>query len=260
MPLMSWHEQARQLIEQYCAATLALRAEAGVDEVHGYRIAARRLLALLALWRPLIHQPGLERRLLRATSRLSALRDAQVYAERFGGKVAKGKKLRVPLLSVRLDRWLGRLGQVPAGFNPLPVYQLQLALSLADGVAGLDGLSDNPKAQLRHWHKLRLLLKQTRYGVELLLEQGEGDPAWLTRLVEWQTRLGQLQDARQWCKQLGGKGISDKGRRQRRQLKEAIECQLRQLNCQQAELVGLRMAMERPAQGCGGHQDCSGNI
>ncbi|MGY6037033.1 CHAD domain-containing protein [Aeromonas sp. AE23HZ002T15] len=258
MSQMTWHEQARLLVEQYGAATLALRAQAGVEEVHGYRIAARRLLALLALWRPLIHQPGLERRLLRATSRLSALRDAQVYAERFGGKPAKRGKLRVPLLKVRFDRWLTRLGQAPSAFNPLPLYQMQLAFSLADGVAGLDGLSGSPKEQLRQWHKLRLVLKQTRYGVELLLGQGEGDPAWLVMLVEWQTRLGQLQDARQWQRQLGREGGSDKRRRQRRQLKEAIGCQLQQLNCQQAELVGLRMAMERPAKGH--DQDCAGNI
>ncbi|WP_349922215.1 CHAD domain-containing protein [Aeromonas veronii] len=244
---MTWHDQARQLIDAYCAATLALRAQVGVEEVHGYRIAARRLLALLALWRPLIHQPGLERRLLQATHRLSALRDAQVYAERFGGKPAKSGPPRVPLLTVRLDRWLTRLAQVPVEFNPLPLYQMQLALTLAEGVDGLDELSGGARRQLRHWHRLRLILKQTRYGVELLLEQGEGDPAWLARLVEWQTRLGQLQDARQWQRQLARKGLSDKRRRQRRQLEEAIGCQLQQLNCQQAELVGLRMAMQRTA-------------
>ncbi len=247
MQQMTWHDQARQLIDAYCAATLALRAQAGVEEVHGYRIAARRLLALLALWRPLIHQPGLERRLLRATRRLSALRDAQVYAERFGGKPAKSVTPRVLLLTVRLDRWLTRLAQVPVEFNPLPLYQMQLALTLAEGVDGLDGISGGARRQLRHWHRLRLILKQTRYGVELLLEQGEGDPAWLARLVEWQIRLGQLQDARQWQRQLARKGLSDKRRRQRRQLEEAIGCQLRQLNCQQAELVGLRMAMQRTA-------------
>ena len=77
-------EQARCLMDQYWAATLALRQRAGSEEVHAYRIATRRLLALLALWRPLIHEPGLERRLMRAAGRLSALRDAQVYAAHFG--------------------------------------------------------------------------------------------------------------------------------------------------------------------------------
>ena len=42
-----------------------------MEEVHAYRIAARRLLALLALWRPLIHEPELERRLTRAVGTLS---------------------------------------------------------------------------------------------------------------------------------------------------------------------------------------------
>ena len=41
-------EQARRLMDQYWAATLALRQRAGSEEVHGYRIATRRLLALLA--------------------------------------------------------------------------------------------------------------------------------------------------------------------------------------------------------------------
>lgn len=238
----TWLEQARRLIEQYSAATLALRQQAGMAEVHAYRIAARRLLALLALWRPLIHQPGLERRLMRATGRLSALRDAQVYEERFGGKPStRMPSVRVPLLAGRLDRWLDRLAQVPGDFNPLPLFQMQLALSLADGLAepGLDGPCAGKKRQLRHWHKLRLVLKQTRYGVELLLGQGEGDPAWLPMLISWQDRLGQLQDARQWLKRLGIK------QRQQQRLEAAMRCQLQQLDCQQAELVGLRMAMQR---------------
>lgn len=248
MPQTGWHEQARQLIEQYWAATRALREQAGVEEVHGYRIAARRLLALLAQWRPLIHQPALERRLMRSVGRLSALRDAQVFAERFGGQPHPMARPRVPMLRGQLARWLGRLVQVPADFNPLPLLQLQLALSLADGLAepGPGALSGH-RRQLRHWHRLRLLLKQIRYGVELLVEQGEGEPAWLAMLIEWQDRLGQLQDARQWCKQLGRKDTGDKRRRQQRRLAAAIGHQLQQLDCQQAELVGLRMQMQRQA-------------
>lgn len=247
MPQTPWHEQARQLIDEYWTAALALRQQAGMAEVHAYRIASRRLLALLALWRPLIYQPGLERRLQRATSKLSALRDAQVFAERFGGKPHAIVSPKAPMLAVRLERWLERLGQVPAEFNPLPLYQMQLALCLADGLAapGLDGVSVSHQRQLRHWHKLRLILKQTRYGVELLVGQGEGDSAWLTMLVEWQNRLGQLQDARQWLKRLRSKRASDKRQRQQAQLKSAIRCQLQHLDCQQAELVGLRMAMQR---------------
>jgi CHAD domain-containing protein len=245
----TWLEQARRLISQYEAATLALRQQAEPAEVHAYRIAARRLLALLALWRPLIHQPGLERRLLRATATLSALRDAQVYEERFGGKHHGLSVPPVPMLTVRLDRWLDRLALVPADFNPLPLFQMQLALRLADGLAepGLDAASVSDKRQLRHWHKLRLILKQTRYGVELLLDQGAGDPAWLPMLVSWQERLGQLQDGRQWLKRLGRKRGNDKRQRQQQRLKAAMHCQLQQLDCQQAELVGLRMAMQRVA-------------
>ncbi|MCH7373503.1 MULTISPECIES: CHAD domain-containing protein [Aeromonas] len=240
----TWQAQARRLIDQYGAATLALRQQAEPAEVHAYRIAARRLLALLALWRPLIHQPGLERRLLRATATLSTLRDAQVYEARFGGKPHGMSAPRVPMLTVRLARWLDRLAQVPADFNPLPLFQMQLALSLADGLAepGLDACAGKQR-QLRHWHKLRLILKRTRYGVELLVGQGHGDPAWLVMLTAWQDRLGQLQDARQWLKRLSRKGGGGKRQRELVRLKAAMGCQLQQLDCQQAELVGLRMAM-----------------
>ncbi|MNC78642.1 hypothetical protein D3C75_1309060 [compost metagenome] len=61
-------------------------------------------------------------------------------------------------------------------------------------------------------------------------------------LIEWQDRLGQLQDARQWRRRLR----RQKGRsKQVRALREAIRCQLRQLDCRQAELIGLRMALQR---------------
>ncbi len=236
-------EQARRIMDQYWAATLALRQRAGSEEVHGYRIATLRLLALLALWRPLIHEPGLERRLMRAVGRLSALRDAQVYAAHFGGKPLPEAAPRVPMLTVRLARWLDRLLLVPADFNPLPLYQMHLALGLADCLAepGLEHSAGN-RLRLRHWHRLRLVLKQTRYGVELLVGQGEGDPAWLSMLIEWQDRLGQLQDARQWCRRLRRQTGRNK---QVRALREAIRCQLHQLDCRQAELIGLRMALLR---------------
>ncbi|MCE9945255.1 CHAD domain-containing protein [Aeromonas rivipollensis] len=235
-------EQARRLMDQYWAATLALRQRAGSEEVHGYRIATRRLLALLALWRPLIHEPGLERRLMRAVGRLSALRDAQVYAAHFGGKPLP-EAARVPMLTVRLARWLDRLLLVPADFNPLPLFQMHLALGLADCLAepGLEHSAGN-RLRLRHWHRLRLVLKQTRYGVELLVGQGEGDPAWLSMLIEWQDRLGQLQDSRQWHRRLRRQTGRNK---QVRALREAIRCQLHQLDCRQAELIGLRMALQR---------------
>ncbi|MBP4041230.1 CHAD domain-containing protein [Aeromonas sp. SrichE-2G] len=235
-------EQACRLIGEYGAATLALRQRAGTDEVHAYRIAARRLLALLALWRPLVHAPGLERRLECAVGRLSTLRDAQVYAAHFGASSRHGDAPRVPMLTVRLTRWLERLRQVPADFNPLPLFQLHLALDLADCLAEPVPVSARRRQRLRHWHRLRLVLKQTRYGVELLLGQGAGESAWLAMLVDWQDRLGQLQDSRQWLRRLDrepGHG------RQKRALKEAILCQLRQLDCRQAELVGLRLALQR---------------
>ncbi len=76
--------QARGLVASYRHAARAVRREASETHVHGYRIAARRMQALLALWRPALCHSKLERRLQRAIGRLSALRDAQVYAARFG--------------------------------------------------------------------------------------------------------------------------------------------------------------------------------
>ena len=113
---------------------------------------------------------------MRAAGRLSALRDAQVYAAHFGGKAQPEVVPRVPMLTVRLARWLDRLLQVPADFNPLPLFQMHLALGLADCLAepGLERPSAGNRLRLRHWHRLRLVLKQTRYGVELLVGQGEG--------------------------------------------------------------------------------------
>ena len=100
--------QANRLVGQYRGATLALRQHKGMEEVHAYRIAARRLLALLALWRPLIHEPELERRLTRAVGTLSALRDAQVYAQHHGGSLRQNRLPRVPLLTGPLAGPTGR--------------------------------------------------------------------------------------------------------------------------------------------------------
>ncbi|MGL5524649.1 MAG: hypothetical protein ACRDCY_12715 [Aeromonas veronii] len=66
--------QAISWVARYQEAARAVREEASKPAVHGYRITARRLLALLALWRPLTYHPELERRLLRLVGRLSALR------------------------------------------------------------------------------------------------------------------------------------------------------------------------------------------
>ena len=104
----SWIAQANRLVGQYRGATLALRQNKGMEEVHAYRIAARRLLALLALWRPLIHEPELERRLTRAVGTLSALRDAQVYAQHHGGSLRQNRLPRVPLLTGPLAGPTGR--------------------------------------------------------------------------------------------------------------------------------------------------------
>ena len=72
----------------------------------------------------------------------------------------------------------------------MPLFQLHLALSLSDALAKTTSLPVGIRAKLRCWHRLRLVLKQARYGMELLTAQGGGDPAWLSMLVSWQERLG----------------------------------------------------------------------
>jgi CHAD domain-containing protein len=248
--------QARGWVARYQETAQAVREEASEPAVHGYRIAARRLLALLALWRPLIYHPELERRLLRSVGRLSALRDAQVYAEHFGKVPATitdthKPAFRVPLLSRLLARWLAAVAQVPNGQELASLYQQHLALRLDEAQNTLDehSLSAGKSAssrqqQLRRWHRLRLEIKQARYGVELLLALGAGDPGWLATLTHWQERLGQLQDWRQWRRALrADKGRTGKQTKLRQQLKGKITTRLRQLDCQQAELVALKLAM-----------------
>ncbi|MGL5200244.1 MAG: CHAD domain-containing protein, partial [Aeromonas veronii] len=123
--------QATSWVARYQEAARAVREGASEPAVHGYRIAARRLLALLALWRPLTYHPELEQRLLRSVGRLSALRDAQVYAERFGkppastGNTHKSAS-RVPLLSRRLARWLAVVVQVQDARELALLYQQHL--------------------------------------------------------------------------------------------------------------------------------------
>lgn len=190
--------QATSWVARYQEAARAVREEASEPAVHGYRIAARRLLALLALWRPLTYHPELERRLLRSVGRLSALRDAQVYAERFGklpastGNTHKSA-CRVPLLSRRLARWLAVVAQVQDARALAFLYLQHLALRLDEAQSALDepipcvGKSvSSRQQQLRRWHRLRLEIKQARYGVELLLDLGSGDPGWLSTLTHWQ--------------------------------------------------------------------------
>ncbi|WP_041207714.1 CHAD domain-containing protein [Aeromonas jandaei] len=236
--------QARVLVASYRHAARAVRREASETHVHGYRIAARRMQALLAFWRPALCHSKLERRLQRAIGRLSALRDAQVYAARFGASsIIVLPKVTVPLFSGLLARWLDALEQTPDTSGLARHYRRHLARRLDRALSRLD---ENPagdvshRQQLRRWHHLRLEIKQARYGAELLLELGAGEAQWVSAFSHWQERLGQLQDWRQWRRALKG---NKRQRRVRCKLKRKIVTRLRRLDCQQAELVGLKVAM-----------------
>ncbi|WDO00799.1 CHAD domain-containing protein [Aeromonas allosaccharophila] len=143
------------------------------------------------------------------------------------------------------------MAQVPDARALVPLYQQHLALRLDEAQCALDehplsaGKSAHSRRQqLRRWHRLRLEIKQVRYGVELLQALGGGDPGWLATLTHWQERLGQLQDWRQWRRALRAeKGRPHQQTTLRQQLKGKITARLRQLECQQAELVALKLAM-----------------
>lgn len=237
--------QARALVASFRRAARAVRREASEPHVHGYRIAARRLQALIALWRPAVCHPELELRLLRAIARLSKLRDAQVYAMRFGhGVVAAVPRVKVALFSTRLARWLEALEQISEASWLARDYRSDLTRRLDAALIRLDEAqigTVSRRQQLCHWHHLRLEIKQARYGAELLLTLGAGQPEWVTLFGDWQERLGQLQDWRQWRRVLKG---SKRARKMRRKLKGKIVARLRRLDRQQAELVGLKVAMK----------------
>ncbi|QTL93578.1 CHAD domain-containing protein [Aeromonas jandaei] len=236
--------QARVLVASYRHAARAVRREASETHVHGYRIAARRMQALLALWRPALCHSKLERRLQRAIGRLSALRDAQVYAARFGASsTIVLPRVTVPLFSGLLASWLDALEQISDTSGLARHYRRHLARRLDGALSRLD---EHPagdvshRQQLRRWHHLRLEIKQARYGAELLLELGAGEAQWVSAFSHWQERLGQLQDWRQWRRALKG---NKRQRRVRCKLKRKIVTRLRRLDRQQAELVGLKVAM-----------------
>lgn len=247
-------EQAEALIARYQSATLAVRQQAGEEQVHDYRVAGRRLLALFALWRPLVYRPELERRLRQAVQRLSALRDAQVYAARFDflGETPSVTDIRVPLLTGGLSEWTEAIRRMPVWVDLALLHRQHLALRLWQALESLASCKKGDRLNLRtlrHWHRLRLEIKQTRYGVELLLPLGEGEKDWLVTLTAWQEQLGQLQDWRQWRKRLRGPARTGtqikRARMERQQLRQQMVLRLHQLDCQQAELVGLKIALQR---------------
>lgn len=200
-------DRERKVISGFLAAHATLAQEASETAVHGYRIAARRLQSLLALWRPLIYKPKLERRLARAINRLSALRDAQVHALRFGGEVqVDSRKLDLPDLAADLRDWRQRCEE----WGCQPCVGEIYAMYLGQGL--LEHIDIEGRWTPRHWHRLRLMVKEARYGCELLVQGGQASPSWLAGLSEWQERLGQLQDRRQWLKRLPEEALKDEER------------------------------------------------
>ncbi|MGL5524648.1 MAG: hypothetical protein ACRDCY_12710 [Aeromonas veronii] len=76
-------------------------------------------------------------------------------------------------MSRRLARWLAAVAQVQDARALASLYQQHLALRLDEAQRALDehipfvGKSASSRQQqLRRWHRLRLEIKQVRYGVE----------------------------------------------------------------------------------------------
>ncbi|MHA7001209.1 CHAD domain-containing protein [Aeromonas schubertii] len=213
-------EHEFSVIRAFIKAAGVLRQGADEAAVHGYRIAARRVESLLALWRPLVYQPRLERRLASAIKRLSALRDAQVHALHFGHGTGAVPRVRVVELEPALLAWWQRREEWGAQPQLARLYAMSLGANL------LERLDVDGPMTLHQWHRLRLAIKGSRYGVELLLAQGEVPIGWLAELTQWQELLGQLQDRRQWrerFEQEGESGAVDKLNTQLAQRQRQLE-------------------------------------
>lgn len=209
-------------LKEYQEAARQVNSCADDEAVHSYRIAARRLQSLLALWRPLIYVPRLERKLGQAVNSLSALRDAQVHAQKFGSKVSKAPPgVVLPLFEPVLRDWWEQ--REAWGNQP----QLGIIYAMALGHRLLMCLDRPEPWALRDWHQLRLQVKEARYAIELLVCAGIASPSWLSELTEWQELLGQLQDRRQWLKRLPGQALSDEEQSARAvSLQQQIEARL----------------------------------
>lgn len=211
----------------------AIEQDPSPESVHELRIATRRLLAALVLFRPLFDFPAdvtalplrqLERRLGKLrdldvlTARLSTFAamserpDAEAAAVRLAGVLAAGRKRALQRAGVALDRrslrrlaealaaWLDDPSCSPVASFPMSLLAPDLLLPLFARTLLHPGwqLDEVPAPDTKAaspLHALRRRLKVLRYSVECLAEwYDEPIASWLDELHAMQDALGAWHD------------------------------------------------------------------
>ncbi len=203
------------------------RDEFSEEAVHGFRVAARRLLASLDLLRALLRDAKIKkiRRMLKdQLDNLDELRDAQVMLAEISENVhdqpslqpfeeyllRREKKLmhaaRREIKSLKIGELTKRIRKLeeaiaesqPDGLDPLPAVDEAYA-----GVIQRYGRID--PAQPATIHRLRIAFKKFRYMVESIHPILEGFPKdTLKRMHDYQTSMGEIQDMEAALQELAG--------------------------------------------------------
>lgn len=209
------------------------------DPVHDLRVAIRRLLAMVDLLRgPGFGMPArrLRRSLKRQLDGLGKLRDTQVMLQRLELQATQWpgaeplchqlrqrerrlcRQARKVLTAVDADKQARRLHKLRArlaGWQGDTGEALQQTLETAHGrwlsrhVQVEEGVVVDD-ALLEQLHRERVAFKRLRYTVEILqqCDPVPGDRNALAALRDYQTLLGDIQDARVFCRALPGTGCA----------------------------------------------------
>jgi len=203
--------------DKYEAELQTCRAEFSAEAVHDFRVAARRLLALLDLLRALMRGAKIKkiRRTLKdQLDNLDELRDVQVmlagiseniqevpqlrpfeeYLQRREKKLMRAahreiKLLKTADLSTRIRGLKKAVAESqPDGLNPLPAVDEAYA-NVSQRYEHID------PAQPATIHRLRIAFKKFRYMVESIHPMLEGFPSeQLKQMHDYQTAMGEIQD------------------------------------------------------------------
>lgn len=203
--------------DKYKSELRNCRDDFSAEAVHDFRVAARRLLALLDLLRTLIRGAKIKkmrRTLKNQLDNLDELRDAQVmladiseniqqvpslkpfeeYLLRREKRLMRAarreiKSLKIGELTKRIRKLAEAVGESqPDGLDPLPAVDKAYA-----GVIQRYGKVD--PAQPATIHRLRIAFKKFRYMVESIHPALEGFPQdHLKRMHDYQTSMGEIQD------------------------------------------------------------------
>ena len=215
--LKSFEDRRRKYRREFNLA----RANFSEDAVHDLRVATRRLLALLALIHILAPEPDLKplRKALKSQlDGLDQLRDSQVMlgevkarASELSGlePMRQELEIRVEKLLVRAQRSLGALTFVSTSNLNSRLLGLREYLSSQPQLGDPLAAADSAYAEVMHryktvdpadpasFHLLRVPFKKFRYTVEVVQPLVPSlEKAALTNLSNYQTLLGNVQDAR----------------------------------------------------------------